>query len=176
MMAPTQKYLTIWAAFAFLPMAVVAAINYLIDPFQYFRVSNPPRFSNLMQRIQAPGIIRNYDFDTLVVGNSVVANLQGWMFDRKESAVKPSVMNVSLWGSTIREDTYVVRLALNTKPVKALYWSIGRQGVLEDFRYPNFPKCMYGGGYAFVPPFCYLLNTGILWESYAPVVHSNDSG
>src|ERR1700694_1319015 len=45
-----QKYLAIWAAFAFLPIAIVAFTNYLVDPFQYFRVSHPPRFSNLMQR------------------------------------------------------------------------------------------------------------------------------
>ncbi len=153
----------------------VAVANYLIDPFQYFRVSDPARFSNLMQRFQHPGVIRNYDFDTIVVGNSVMANLQAWMFDRKEFAVKPKVMNLSFWGSTIREDANVVGLALETKPIKTVYWSIGRQAVLEEFRYPDFPKCMYGGRYAFLPPFCYLLNTSILWESYVTVIHSNDS-
>ena len=40
------RYLAIWAAFALLPMALVATVNFAVDPFQFFRVSNPPRFSN----------------------------------------------------------------------------------------------------------------------------------
>src|SRR3954467_8036308 len=104
MMAPSQKYLTIWAAFAFLPMAAVAGINYLVDPFQYFRVSNPPRFSNLMQRSQHPGIIRNYPFNSIVVGNSFVANLQN------EFGTGIAVQNLSFWGSTLREAAYVADL------------------------------------------------------------------
>src|SRR6266481_1909387 len=100
MISLKQKYLAIWAAFAFLPIVVVASINYLVDPLQYFRVSNPPRFSNLLQRSQHPGIIRNYAFNSIVVGNSFVANLQNELFDRKEFRRGIAVQNLSFWGST----------------------------------------------------------------------------
>src|SRR6185295_16857492 len=103
MIAPKQKFLAIWAVFAFLPLLVVGSINYFVDPFQYFRVSNPPRFSNLMQRSQHPGIIRNYTFNSIIVGNSFVANLQNKLFDREEFGGVAPVQNLSFWGSTLRE-------------------------------------------------------------------------
>jgi hypothetical protein len=170
-----RRALLIIGMLSLLPIIVTATVNYEIDPFQYFRVSRPAQFSNLMQRFQAPGVIRNYDFDSLIVGNSVVANIQNWMFDRPEFPVKPNVMNLSFWGSTIREDAYVVALTLKRKPIKIVYWSIGRQTALGEFRYADFPKCMYGGIYRFIPPYCYLLNSNVLWESLVSFIHSRYS-
>jgi hypothetical protein len=168
--------LRIFAVLALLPLIIVAFVNYRVDPFQYFRASSAAPFSNLMQRFQAPGIIRNYDFDTVIAGNSVVANIQNWMFDRPEFPDKPNVMNLSLWGSTIREDAYVVALALKRKSIKTVYWSIGRQAAVDGFKFPDFPKCMYGGMYRFIPPYCYLLNSNVFWESYVFVSLTSDSG
>jgi hypothetical protein len=172
MMAPRQKYLTIWATFAFLPMAVVATINYLVDPFQYFRVSNPPRFSNLMQRSQHPGIIRNYAFNSIVVGNSFVANLQNELFDRKEFGTGIVVQNLSFWGSTLREAAYVADLTLRTKSIKTVYWGFGREWVLTDFRDDEFPTCMYRRFWSHLP-YCYLFNLDILSESLAAALALN---
>ena len=92
-----RKALLVFAAFAFLPLMIVGSINYAVDPFQYFRISKP-RFSNLMQRHQAPGIVRNYPFDSLVVGSSHIANIRNWMFDREEIAVKPKLVNSRVLG------------------------------------------------------------------------------
>jgi hypothetical protein len=170
-----RRALMIFLMFMLLPLTVVAFVNYEADPFQYFAASSPARFSNLMQRFQHPGVIRNYDFDTIVVGNSVVANLQNSMFDRPEFPFKPKVMNLSFWGSTLREDAYVVALALKTKPIKTVYWSIARQPAQQEFRSADFPKCMYGGMYSFVPPYCYLLSGNVFWESYVSLSHRGDS-
>jgi hypothetical protein len=169
-----RRALQVFAAFSFLPLMVIGLINYVIDPFQYFRISESPRFSNAMQRYQAPGVIKNYGFDSVIVGNSVVANIQNWMFDLKGSGVRPNVMNLSLWGSTALEDAIVVKFALRTKSIKTVYWSIGRQPV-TGFRFDDFPKCMYGEPYSVLPPYCYLFNLGVFWESYVHLSHSKDS-
>src|SRR5207247_583265 len=110
-----RRFLAIWAAFASLPIALVAFVNYAVDPFQFFRVSSPPRFSNLMQRYQHPGVIRNYPFGSILVGNSLVGNLRTGMFDRREFGLRPAVQNLTFWGSTLREAAYVVDLSLRTK-------------------------------------------------------------
>ncbi len=159
-----QRCLAIWFVFALLPIALVASVNFAVDPFQFFRISSPPRFSNLMQRYQQPGIIRNYPFRSILVGNSLVGNLRTDMF--KEAGLEPSVQNLSFWGSTLREAAYVVDLALRTKPIDTVYWAIGRQWILVDYRYGDFPACMYS---ALWPrfPYCYLINAGIFSESLA---------
>lgn len=172
MIVPGKKHLAIWAAFALLPLLVVGSINYVVDPFQYFRISNPPRFSNLMQRPQHPGIIRNYPFNSIIVGNSFVANLQNKLFDREEFAAGSRVQNLSFWGSTLREAAYVVDLTLRTRPVKTVYWGFGREWVLTDFRYGEFPTCMYQRFWSYLP-YCYLFNLDIFRESLATILALN---
>ena len=95
-----------------LGLAVVsfAATNYLVDPFQYFRKAAPPRFSVTMLRHQMPGVIRNYPFDSIVVGNSVGSNLRPLMFSAYEPQI--TVQNLILFGATLKEATEVVKLAL----------------------------------------------------------------
>jgi hypothetical protein len=158
------RLLAIWAVFALLPIAIVAGVNFAVDPFQFFRVSNPPRFSNLMQRYQHPGVIRNYPFSSILVGNSLVGNLRIAMF--REAGLEPAVQNLSFWGSTLREAAYVVDLAVRTKRIDTVYWSIGRQWILVDYRYGEFPACMYASLWARFP-YCYLINADIFSESLA---------
>jgi len=160
----TRRCLATWAAFALLPMALVASVNFVVDPFQFFRVSTPPRFSNLMQRYQQPGIIRNYPFGSIVVGNSLAGNLRADMF--REAGLEPDVQNLSFWGSTLREAAYVVDLSLRTKPIDTVYWAIGRQWILEDYRYGEFPNCMYSALWSRFP-YCYLIDGPVFRESVA---------
>ena len=117
-----------------------------------------------MQRYQQPGIIRNYPFSSILVGNSLVGNLRTGMF--REAGLEPAVQNLSFWGSTLREAAYVVDLSLRTKPIDSVYWSIGRQWILVDYRYGEFPICMYSSFWSRFP-YCYLINADIFAESLA---------
>jgi hypothetical protein len=117
-----------------------------------------------MQRYQQPGVIRHYPFRSIVVGNSLVGNLRTRMFE--EAGLEPGVQNLSFWGSTLREAAYVVDFALRTRPIDTVYWSIGRQWILVDYRYGEFPACMYSGAWSHFP-YCYLINAGIFSESLA---------
>ncbi len=156
-------YLAIWALSAFVPLCAVAAVNYIVDPFQFFRVSNPPRFSNTMQRYQHPGVIRNYPFDSLVAGTSFVGNLQTELFNRKEFD-SGRVQNLAFYSATLREAAHVVDYAVRTKPINTVYWAIGRQAILQEFRYNEFPTCMYNRLWSYFP-YCYLINADIFSES-----------
>jgi hypothetical protein len=151
-----------------LPIAVVASVNYFVDPFQYFRISTPPRFSDSMQRLQHPGIVRNYPFDSVVVGNSMVADIRNDMFVDKNFGRQ--LLNLSFWGSTVREAAYVLDLALRTRPVKTVFWSTARESILNDFRFGEFPTCMYSRMWSHLP-YCYLLNADVFRESLAIVLN-----
>jgi hypothetical protein len=173
-LAAVRKRKTDWIigltflAIGLLPIAVVASVNYYVDPFQYFRISTPPRFSNMMQRLQHPGIVRNYPFDAVVVGNSMVADIRNDMFVDKNFGTQ--LLNLSFWGSTVREAAYVLDLALRTRPVKTVLWSTGRESILNDFRYGEFPTCMYSRIWSGLP-YCYLLNADVFRESLAIVLN-----
>src|SRR5688500_3124441 len=61
-------------------LTLVPAVNFWIDPFQFFRRLEQPRFSSTMLRHQLPGIVRNYEYDAVMVGNSVGGNFRPSMF------------------------------------------------------------------------------------------------
>jgi hypothetical protein len=169
-LAAVRKRKTDWIigltflAIGLLPIVVVASVNYYVDPFQYFRISTPPRFSNMMQRLQHPGVVRNYPFDSVVVGNSMVADMQNDMFVDKKFGSQ--LLNLSFWGSTVREAAYALDLALRTRPVKTVLWSTARESILNDFRYGEFPTCMYSRIWSYFP-YCYLLSNDVFKESLA---------
>lgn len=148
--------------------AIVACAIFWVDPFQYFRRSPDQRYSELMQRFQAPGIARNYDFDEIVVGSSTVANLSPSLFRQFRDA---RVQNLSFWGGTLNEAYNVVRLSLRGSQLKAVYWAVDPVLVLPDFRYPDFPQCMYHRISSLLP-YCYLLNRGVLAEVLASKLSS----
>jgi hypothetical protein len=118
----------------------------------------------MMQRLQHPGVVRNYPFDSVVVGNSMVADIRNDMFVDKNFGTQ--LLNLSFWGSTVREAAYVLDLALRTRPVKTVLWSTGRESILNDFRYGEFPTCMYSRIWSNLP-YCYLLNKDVFRQSLA---------
>ena len=65
--------LTIMLAFA---AAVIAAFDYVVDPFQHYRKPSwyEPRFYRALQRQINPGIARHYEYDTVITGSSMMEN------------------------------------------------------------------------------------------------------
>ena len=65
-----------------LPVSGLATINYLVDPYQYFRLRSPDAPGFLEQaRFQNPSLIRHLDYDTLLVGSSLSENFRPSYFD-----------------------------------------------------------------------------------------------
>lgn len=158
------RYLRVLTATALLPVIAVTTVNYLIDPFQFFRRAERPQFSQLMMRHQAPGVIRHYPFDAILVGNSRGANFMPHMFRNHQPPI--ALQNLAMWGGTTNEAALVARAALRHRSLKTVFWIVGYQPLVEDYRLPGFPTCLYSSVLENVP-YCYLLNIDILRESIA---------
>ena len=66
-----STYLKLAAALALALAALIAFANWRVDPLQFYRrASYPPLLSDAL-RFQNPGLARNYDYDTLILGTSV---------------------------------------------------------------------------------------------------------
>ena len=64
-----------WALFTltacFLALCLCAALTYLIDPFEHYRESAIlPLYDQ--ESYNNPGIVRNYDYDAVIIGTSMV--------------------------------------------------------------------------------------------------------
>lgn len=80
-----------------LPFLIVSiiTINYIIDPYQQYRKSSYYTFSTKKPRYLNAGLVKNYDYDSLIIGSSMMAN-----FDAK------TVENLLGFGKTIKPLTF----------------------------------------------------------------------
>lgn len=152
-------YVCVLALLALVPVGIVSLINFAVDPFQFFRKAERAKFSVVMMRHQMPGVIRNYPFDAAVVGHSLAGKFRPEHFS--DYKPKLSVQNLVLFGGTLNETAEVATLALRKKTIKVLFWSIGYQNIEGDYRFPDFPHCMYSRWLEHFPA-CYLLNVDVL--------------
>lgn len=63
------------ACFGFF-IAAVATIDFVVDPFQHYRKPTwyEPRFYRTLQRHIDPGLAKQYDYDTVITGSSMMEN------------------------------------------------------------------------------------------------------
>ena len=157
-----RRFLAAFLAALALPMAGMAAFNYVMDPFQYYRVAKlyRPILWGGMQRYQNAGLARNFAEDTVVVGSSVTENFLPR--DIRSVWGKPAT-KLSISGSTAHEQFLVLRAALQTGRVKNVFWGLDTgafyfaPAAVRDDQAP-FPWHMYRTGS--VPNIEYLLALG----------------
>ena len=162
--AGARRYLILFALAAAVPLAVAAVTNYVLDPFQYFRRAEAPWFSTTMMRYQTPGLIRNYQFDAILVGSSNGGNFRKDMF----AAYRPNIelINLVLFGGTLNEQANDLKLALADRPLKVVFFSIPNN-LAWDYRFPDYPHCLHSKVFRRLP-YCYLFNVDVLREGLAP--------
>jgi hypothetical protein len=117
-------------------------VNFMVDPIQLYRRSEKMRLWG-DPRWQNAGFIKNFDYNLVVIGTSMVQNFSP-AFIKKSMHYDPMILSLS--GSTIIEQRIVLETALKTKKVKAVIWGID----LCYLNYkphsipPSFPIHLYG--------------------------------
>jgi hypothetical protein len=99
------------------PIGVV----YAVDPMQVFRKASYLPIFSTNERYQIPGLIRNYDYDTVIVGTSMAQNFYTDYVNRKLGA---HVLKIAISGSSAHEQFLVLSLALRTGKVRRVIWGI----------------------------------------------------
>lgn len=145
-------------------LAIVVAIVVVVDPFFHFhKPLNQLKYPILNQRYQNDGILRNFDYDSIIIGTSMTENFSAsqWntLFDAK-------TVKVPLAGSFLKETAdrldrafasdnqikYVVR-SLDLYAIKA------DKDTISDFTYPNY---LYDN--SVFNDVSYVLNKSVLFE------------
>lgn len=112
----------------FLIMLVVG-VNYVIDPLQFYRKAfYAPDYSD-QQRYQNPGLAKNYDYDTVIIGSSMSENHIPSYVNQK---LDVKTLKLSIMGSSIKEQQMIATLAIKTGKVKNMIWVIDYFGLRGD--------------------------------------------
>jgi len=54
----------------------IMALNYIVDPFQHYRIASWYKITSKKQREVTPGLAKNFDYQTVVLGSSMAENFE----------------------------------------------------------------------------------------------------
>jgi len=159
------SYSFVFVAVAVLVMATVTAVNFFVDPFTYYHQPWTAINFNKLHRFSNPGLARQFDYKSVLVGTSHVMELKSSTFS--EIIGEPG-LNLSMNGSLFREQSELTSLVLRQNKASTVYW---------EMNYPslNLGDAMNGLGqqfpqYFYTPtietPFRYLVSFDTLLESW----------
>lgn len=102
---------------------LIALISYILDPLQLFHkpfIQNKGFIEKDMRK-QAAGIINNYDFDSIIIGTSMLANTSSIEASQK---LNSNFVNISMNGSDYYERDLILSYALSKKNIKNVIYSL----------------------------------------------------
>lgn len=124
-------------------IALVIGVTAVLDPLQFYRKATwyKPVFSG-DARYQNPGIAKNYDYDTIIIGTSMTQN---FLPSEVGQALGGTVMKLSIEGSTADEHYATAKLALETGKVKKILWGLDYFSLKANTEQASeqFPSYMY---------------------------------
>lgn len=108
---------------------IVMGVNYVFDPLQFYRKAfYAPDFSD-QQRYQNPGLVKNYDYETIIIGSSMSENhIPSYVNEKLDT----KTLKLSIMGSSIKEQQMITKMALETGKVKNVIWVIDYFGLRGD--------------------------------------------
>ncbi len=139
-MSPRKWIVSVMAALLAI-LLLMSALMYFVDPYFQFRVRDNtylvnPNYAN-------GGLIKNYDYDTLMIGSSMSQNFDMDLF-RQELHVSP--LHVSLGGLSALEMIELLELANSVGKAESYYLCIDLQTLMrEDTESQNVPYLISQG-------------------------------
>lgn len=119
-----RRYLLMTGIFVFLIFSVVCLINYIVDPLQFYRQASwyTPMFTE-EQRFQNPGLARNWEYNTIILGTSMTENFIPSHVD-ETFGDGTKTLKLSISGSSLYEERLAGEVALRTGQVKRIIWGL----------------------------------------------------
>lgn len=111
-----------FALFTLILAAFMACLVIFLDPLQFYHRSTwySPVFSK-QERYQNPGLAKNFDYDTIIIGTSMTEN---FLPSEVDKSLGGKTMKLSIEGSTVEEHYKIAKLALETGKVQKVLWGL----------------------------------------------------
>lgn len=155
------KWIRNFLCFLLAILLLLSSVAYLVDPFMQFRVRDNAYF--LQEWYVSGGLIKNYDYDTLILGSSVTQNFDMDVF-RRELGVKP--LHIGLGGMTPEEMAQLLQLAYKTDRADTFYISVDLPVLRGDNAESRMPEHLLKDD--LLSKLRYLLSYEV-WFRYIPV-------
>ncbi len=137
---PFKFWIILLFIVSFLFIVLIVFFNYKVDPFQFYHKSNKAGFSS-NDRFQNAGLIRSYDYDTVVIGSSITKFLTP---DRLKRKLNVKAIRLKINGTSPSEQNIILNTVLEHKKIKLVIMSIDDFGLKKKGKLsPKFPLYLY---------------------------------
>lgn len=150
---------------------LISGIMIIVDP--YFHYHKPLKFLNYRlgnERYTNDGIIRHFDYDSIIIGTSMTQNFKKTQFD--ELFDKNSI-KIPFSGASFKEIDDTLERALKYKPnAKIVLRGLDYGAILdnsEEMRYESYPEYLYDNN--IFNDYKYLLNKDVIIKGVGAVVY-----
>lgn len=133
---PAKRWLIIFLSIFLAAVTVIGMTAYLVDPFYQFRYEDRTYFNNTA-KFPGPGLVKNYEYDTLIVGSSMTQNFDMELF-RQELGVEP--LHIGIGGMGLDELLSYIMLCERTGKCDNYYIGIDQYMLTDsiDFITPEY--------------------------------------
>lgn len=142
-----SKYNKIVVSLMLLPLVLIGAGNFIVDPLQYYRKTLFSTGFSANQRQQNPGLAKNYPYDTVIIGDSRTENM---LPGNVRNYLGFDALKLSMSGASAHEQALILNLALGTGKVKNVLWLLSAERFKRVYevsdRSGGFPMHLYTGG------------------------------
>lgn len=124
---------------------VCVSVVYVVDPLQFVRKAPYEPYWSVEQRYQNPGVAKNYNYDTVLLGTSTIENLRP---EEMKPLLGEHSVKLALSAGSLYEQRLTLQLALRSQPVQTVYWGLdymafgGPADRVEEIQGP-FPRYFY---------------------------------
>ncbi len=157
----------------FIGMIVVMSINYIIDPLQHYNKASFYKPYPLNQRYMNWGLIKNYEYDTVLTGSSMTENFKVSEID---NILGVKSLKIPFSSITSYEMYELLNYTINQEKVKTIIIGLDLFSFNgEKNRSPiSLPKYLYNN--TVFDDYKYLLNFDVLYEMNTKVILANHLG
>jgi len=135
----SKKVIRIFFLSSLLMTALFFLLLYLYDPLKLYHQPFNEKYANRFHsnmREQAAGVINNWNFDSIVLGTSILENTSANEASRKLGG---KFVNISLEGGNYFERNFVLSYALKKKKIAKVIYSLDHLGIVSRKGDPTFP-------------------------------------
>jgi len=135
----SKKVVRIFFLSSLLMAALFFLLLYLYDPLKLYHQPFNKKYANRFHsnmREQAAGVINNWNFDSIVLGTSILENTSANEASRKLGG---KFVNISLEGGNYFERNFVLSYALKKKKIAKVIYSLDHLGIVSRKGDPTFP-------------------------------------
>ncbi len=131
-----KSWLISFLALLLATLLILGSAAYIIDPFYRFRYSDNSYFNNTA-RFPGPGLVRNYEYDTLILGSSMTQNFNMDQFRRELNA---DPLHIGIGGMGLDELLAYIQLAETVGKCSNYYICIDQYMLtrVDTFKTPDY--------------------------------------